>query len=670
MAKNDIDCDIIIVTFNGLNYTKKCVESIEKNTKDVNYRIIFVDNNSTDGTLEFLKEVPNSILISNDENFGFVNAMNQGFEKVSSKYTVWLNNDTVVTPNWLEILTEHLEKNPTAAAIGPVTNGSGVIQKENSWNEEMIVEEVSKFGSDFYKKNKGRIVEYHRIAGFCIVMKSELIKQIGKLDEQFNFGGYDDDDYCRRIRDAGFKILIAEDVFVYHKSGATFATSNNPDLKLSFLMQKGRRRLLKKWICHDQKKNNSSSERSPLVSIIMATRNREKLIPNAINSIIEQSYKNWELIVVNDGDSSLENIIENFSNPRIKYINLEMHKGKSSANNIAIKNSSGEFIAYLDDDDRWYPNHLEVTVRELLKNKSRSLVYTDYVQVDCIINEFGDQFPSKKTVMELKDVRGDTLNEMNIIPNFSLVHKKSLFDTAGNYDDGLDYYEDWDILKRFSKISHFIHVPEITGEYWVNQLRSERNAKALKDKNLENVVNYIKNKPDSILSQLMIDLDLADKLTKKHQLERALKIYKKILEIDLEYYPAIEGCADRLYNLRQFKEAFEYLEKMYKINPFRSQTYFLAANCLIYIKEYEKTKKMLEYALIISDDKSFYYLLQQCYKNLGNEKTSNFIQRKMSFTAENINFADVEEFLIKLYNKNMFSRKLLIFCYKFLKKFS
>ena len=82
---NDFDCDIIIITWNGLDYTKKCVESVQKNTTNVNYRFIFVDNNSTDGTPEYLKTIPNAEVISNSENIGFVKAMNQGFDIVSKK---------------------------------------------------------------------------------------------------------------------------------------------------------------------------------------------------------------------------------------------------------------------------------------------------------------------------------------------------------------------------------------------------------------------------------------------------------------------------------------------------------------------------------------------------------------------------------------------------------
>jgi len=288
----------------------------KKNTTNVNYRFIFVDNNSTDGTLEYLKEIPDAKVISNSENLGFVKAMNQGFDKVSSKYTVWLNNDTIVTPNWLETLINHLKNNPKAAAIGPLSNGTGVIQKEPSWSGETSIDEIAIFGKNFHNKNKGKVTQYHRVAGFCLVMKSDLISKIGKLDEQLNLGGYEDDDYCKRIRDAGFQILIAEDVFIYHKSGVSFSKSKSPDSNLAFLMQQGRRKLLRKWIPQD---NHKKLEHEPLVSVIMATKDREKIIPNAIESVLGQTYKNWELLIVNDGGEKLEEIKTRFSDSRIKY---------------------------------------------------------------------------------------------------------------------------------------------------------------------------------------------------------------------------------------------------------------------------------------------------------------------------------------------------------------
>jgi len=298
---------------------------------------------------------------------------------------------------------------------------------------EYFITSSSNFAKKFHEKNKDQVFEYHRIAGFCIVMKSELIAEIGKLDETFNVGGYDDDDYCKRIRDAGYKILIAEDVFIYHKSGATFSRAKDPDFDLAFLMQKGRRRFLRKWISPHKNKDGLTPEDEPLVSIIMATKDRLSIIPNAINSVINQNYKNWELVLVNDGGQSLEELVMKYSDTRIKYINLETNTGKSHANNLGIKKSNGEIIAYLDDDDRWYPNHLELAVKELTKCETRKLVYTDHTKVECIMDSNGMQYPLRKEIIELKEARSNSIDNMNFIPNLSVVHKKTEFGTVFKY---------------------------------------------------------------------------------------------------------------------------------------------------------------------------------------------------------------------------------------------
>ncbi|MDH3764695.1 MAG: glycosyltransferase family 2 protein [Nitrosopumilus sp.] len=659
-----IEVDIIIITWNGLEYTKRCVKSIKENTKNVDYRIIFVDNNSSDGTIEYLKQIPNSILISNDENKGFAKAMNQGLEKVNAKYTVWLNNDTIVTFNWLSILINHLKNVPKAGAIGPVSNGTGIIQKVEGL-ESNEPKKIKEFGIEVNKKYKKSVIEYHRIAGFCIVMKSDLISKIGKLDDDFNHGGYDDDDYCKRIREKGYKVLIAEDVFVYHKSGASFSSVKDPDFDLRFLMPMGRRKLLRKWFPNTK----MSILENPLVSIIMTTMNRKKIIQTSIKSVIQQSYKNWELLIVNDGGENIQEIVNSFGDSRIKYIHLEENHGKSYANNLAIDNSKGEIIAYLDDDDRWYENHLKISIDELLRVKDRKFVYTDYVKVDCIIdNQIQEQFTYKKELIENQTARVFFVKETNFIPNFTMVHKKELFNKVGKYDTKLDYYEDWDIIRRFSYVTPFIHIPEVTGEYWIDIANTGRNASALTDKKLSEKLEYIKNKNDTLKNKTLEKLDTADKMISKNNLTSALKIYREIEKTDEFFHPAIEGIADRLFTLRKYNESESYFKKMLAINPYRYSTFIRFAENQIFQKKYSEAKSLLECALLIADEKYCYYLLQKCYKNLGNTITVEFLKDKTEIVAENINLKDVEDFLINLYNKNSFYRKLFLFGYKVLKR--
>jgi GT2 family glycosyltransferase len=670
MSDNEnITCDIIIVTWNGIDYTKKCIDSVLKNTHGITYRFIFVDNNSTDETLEFLKKIKNSIIIDNDTNLGFAKAMNQGFEKVTAKYTVWLNNDTIVTHNWLVDLVSYFQYEPKAGAIGPVSNGTGFIQKVDGL-EKNNYESIEKFAKEIKKKFKGDIIEYHRIAGFCLVMKSELINIVGKLDETFNHGGYDDDEYCKRIREKGFKILIAEDVFIYHKSGASFSSAKNPDFDLRFLMPIGRRKLLRKWFT-DKNEKKILEQENPLVSIIMTTMNRKKIIRSSINSVINQTYDKWELIIINDGGENIQEVINTFDDSRIRYIHLEKNYGKSYANNIGIDNAKGEFIAYLDDDDRWYSNHLEIIINELMKNKNRNFAYTDYVKVECIIdNELQEQFPVKKEVIENQTARVFFVNEINFIPNFSMVHKKELYDKVGKYDLKLNYYEDWDIIRRFSFVTPFIHVPEVTGEYWEDIAKSGRNSRALTDRKLFEVIDYIKNKNKTLENAILKNLENADEMISKDKLKKSLEIYKEILKEDPSFYPALEGVADRLFTLRKYEEAEKYFKKMISINPYRYSTFIRFAENQLYQNKYSEVKSLLECALLIADEKHCYYLLQKCYKNLGLLKTVEFLKRKTNVVAENINLRDVEDFLLRLYNKSSFYRKLFIFGYKLLKRFT
>jgi len=662
----DSSCEIIIVTHNGLEYTKKCIESVEEHTKNVHHKFIFVDNHSTDGTLEYLKTVSNSTLISNKENFGFVKGMNQGLERASASYVVWLNNDTIVTPNWLSYLISHLENESKAAVIGPMSNGTGIIQRDQSWKDEPSLNKISEYGKKFHSKNQNKPIEYHRVAGFCIVMKGELVSKIGKLDEGYNFGWCDDDDFCKRVRKAGYKILIAQDVFIYHKSGATFAQTTDPELALSYRMQKGRRYFLHKWT-KQKKKDSLSLKDQPLVSIIMATKDREKIISNAINSILNQTYKNWELVIVNDGGTNLENLISNYSDSRIKYINLDENKGKSYANNIAIEKSNGKIIAYLDDDDRWHQNHLEITIRELLKHKSRNLVYTNYVKVNCTISDNKEQIPTKKEIIELKEDRANQVSYGNFIPNLNIVHNKSLFTKVGNFDEKLDYREDWDMLRRFFTCTHFIHVPEVTGEYWSNPNETTREGKAIMDKNQKNVLKYITSKEIPITNPIVKDLQDADNLMKKNNFLEASNIYKKILGIDPEFYSVVEKYSKCLVKLKKFSEAKEFFNKFEELNPYLLSSHLLAAQNLVIEKEFEEAKKKLEYALILGDDRNCYNLLQNCYKNLGKFPTYEFIKNQTYNMPENINLREVQEFLENLYLQSPFYRKLLIFGYKFLK---
>ena len=118
-----------------------------------------------------------------------------------------------------------------------------------------------------------------------------------------------------------------------------------------------------------------------MISVIMPLYNNEKYVIEAIKSVINQTYKNWELIIINDASTdNSENVVEKFLeeqvDPRIRFINLEENKGVSFARNLGIKESKGEYISFLDSDDLWDAKFLELSYAKIKENYK--LVYTNF----------------------------------------------------------------------------------------------------------------------------------------------------------------------------------------------------------------------------------------------------------------------------------------------------
>jgi len=136
-----------------------------------------------------------------------------------------------------------------------------------------------------------------------------------------------------------------------------------------------------------------------LVSIITPSYNSEKLISQTIDSVINQTYKNWEMLIVDDLSTDNANvIIENYvqKDSRIKLIKLEKNSGAAVARNKAIKKASGRFIAFLDSDDLWYANKLEIQLK-FMKQNDLSFTYSSYDLIDEKNTKIGT-FKTKKII--------------------------------------------------------------------------------------------------------------------------------------------------------------------------------------------------------------------------------------------------------------------------------
>ncbi len=253
---------IITPTWNNEDYTIRCFDSIQKNTKD--YKIIWVDNGSNSESREKVKGFLNKNnvpyeLILNEENLGFVKATNQGIKRAMElgvKYLVLQNNDTEVYEGWLDRMINVAERDEKIGLVGPLASPC------TSWQSiQNLKENVSDFcdlpeydhNPQQYAKEIGQIykgqivVSEVQLSFFSVLIKRKVIEGVGLLSEEFGVGFGDDDDFCIRAMKDGWKLVFAKDVFVFHNHRTTFKIIY-PEDKISNMLEENRQRFTRKHL--------------------------------------------------------------------------------------------------------------------------------------------------------------------------------------------------------------------------------------------------------------------------------------------------------------------------------------------------------------------------------------------------------------------------------------
>ncbi|WP_160687134.1 glycosyltransferase [Clostridium sp. C2-6-12] len=234
---------IIILTYNNLNYNIICLDSIRKYTDANSYEIIVIDNNSTDGTREWLKEQSDIKLILNDENIGFPKGCNIGIEAAEKENDIlFLNNDTKVTPRWLSNLKTCLYSNEKIGAAASITNNCSNYQSINIPYENM--EELIEFADKNNVSSPKKWEEKTRLVAFCLLVKREVINLIGTFDERFSPGNFEDDDLSMRIIEANYKLMVCHDSFIHHFGSASFNADNG---KFNTILKENAQKFQDKW---------------------------------------------------------------------------------------------------------------------------------------------------------------------------------------------------------------------------------------------------------------------------------------------------------------------------------------------------------------------------------------------------------------------------------------
>ncbi|MGA2593989.1 MAG: polysaccharide pyruvyl transferase family protein [Bryobacteraceae bacterium] len=238
---------IIVVTHDSAEFVRPCLRSIACETSYPNYEVIVVDNASTDGTLPELQECaaanPRIRLQALSTNMGFAAANNTGARVAGGEYLILLNIDTMVTSGWIGRLLGHLRRDPQIGVICPVTNFAG--------NEALIdvaylsAGEMQAFALEVARRNARRVLDIDVAPLFCAALRKTLWEELGGLDERFEIGMFEDDDFSLRVRKRGLRAVAAEDCFVHHFGQGSFAKL--PRSAYDEVFANNQRRFEEKW---------------------------------------------------------------------------------------------------------------------------------------------------------------------------------------------------------------------------------------------------------------------------------------------------------------------------------------------------------------------------------------------------------------------------------------
>jgi GT2 family glycosyltransferase len=245
-SQNQPFVSVVILTYNNLNFTRLCLRSIYSVSSQFPYEIIVVDNASVDGTQEFLRDYSvnhkNFKYVLNSENRGFSKGNNQGVSISSGQVVIFLNNDTIVTPGWIDKFCFYL-RDPKIGMIGPMTNFWGNESRIDIHYHSLkgLLSEAQKLETTFYRQ----VFDIDMLALFCGAIRKEVITDIGPLDEQFGAGMFEDDDYSYRLKKAGYRVVCARDVFIHHWGKASFSRLEKKNYEALFLENKSK--FEKKW---------------------------------------------------------------------------------------------------------------------------------------------------------------------------------------------------------------------------------------------------------------------------------------------------------------------------------------------------------------------------------------------------------------------------------------
>lgn len=204
----------------------------------------------------------------------------------------------------------------------------------------------------------------------------------------------------------------------------------------------------------------------PLVSVVIRTFDREDFLREAVKSALAQTLEECEILVVNDGGRDVAALLASLGGgKKVRYLDPRRKLGRCAAANLALAESRGRFVSYLDDDDVYFPDHLETLVREA-EGASAAVVYSDAFcarqRRDPATGKYVTVSRRVELSKEFDPVRFFFESYIHLV---TVLHERACYEALGGFDESLPVLEDHDLFLRFAQVHAFRHVKKTTAEY-------------------------------------------------------------------------------------------------------------------------------------------------------------------------------------------------------------
>ncbi len=497
---------VALTTFNHERFIRRALQSVvDQGLEDI--EIFVLDDASTDDTAgqisPFLDD-PRITYIRHETNLGSKGNNTLALETGGGRYLVWMHGDDFLLPGHLHDAVRTLESNPTCAlAYSPcywVDDDDRIICLKR--HPGHLPASYCGRRNEFAEL----LVHDNYVTPSAAVMRRRAVEAVGNFDQDPDLRAGDWDLFVRMAARHGDFAFVDRASTAYRIHGGQFSHgfyANEAPLyahvrileksldsefaprlagwerrigahlqaRLNAYPEEVRARYAERVQSLSVRLNESarSSRRrslgkDPKVSIVVPTMNRPELLQDALQSLVGQTYENWEAVVVNDAGADVSAIASTVDpKQRIRYASHTVNCGLPAARNTGIRLTDGSIVCYLDDDDLFRPEHLQ-TVVDALSHEEGEFVYTnaEYVHEDLREGERLEKGRDRRYADISYSI--EQLHVSNFIPVNSWAHRRALLGETGLFDEGLSALEDWELLLRISRNAQVHHIDEVTVE--------------------------------------------------------------------------------------------------------------------------------------------------------------------------------------------------------------